>query len=272
MKCPECSHDIKLKGRETYVSCPECLTRVNAHTKKEVVKLPSSFHHFDSGVVTVSEFVVDEVQPNIADMSFATHKCLLCGTLTSELHGTKGAVLGESTLIKQQTLLSYLNHCKEVGKDVEVVSDNLGDIITRKIKIPAYKSGYVCSSKSCLDTFNQMCATRDPQFHLPQGKLMFDPVKELIHSSDDSVMGTLRHTTKDEVVECELDEVHEFEQEGIVIKELGIQFHRVEDIAEVSPQERASKHNKVAKLKKDTRSVNPRPSKRVRDMRKMVKG
>ena len=266
MKCPECSHDIKLKGREAYASCPECLTRVNAHTGKEVVKQPSSFHHYDSlNGATFVEYITGGtpiVDPN------ATIQCLLCGVRKSELHMTRAALLKEGTIVKQQTLLSLEKEAKSKGDEI-IILGNLGDIITRKVKIPRYISGHVCDSVDCTLELNHLCSQIHPIWDKPEAKLLYTQMSTLADNNAPEL--GLTREVEDVAAEEVKDGFVEYETKGKSYS-LGIRYHRASDIGETSIQERAAKRSRVARLTEPTQNVNPKPSKKVRDMRKMVKG
>jgi hypothetical protein len=269
MKCPECSHEIKAKERAVYAVCPECLTRVNTSSGKEVAKPTSTFHHFDydmkEQVHTEYEDTNRKLLPGIQLI-----RCLLCNEAKSLLHLTRAALLGEGSIVKQQTVLSLMKEAKRDGRDILIQGD-LGDVVTKRIKIPSYRSGYVCDSASCADEFNRLCATRSERYHLPEAKLIYEPLPT---TRDNEVVELGLSKTYDSVKEAITDSDSDFtevEHKGPT-RSLGIRYHRVEDIATVSPQERAAARNRVSKLKPTVQNVNAKPSKRVRDMRKMVKG
>jgi hypothetical protein len=271
MKCPECSYEIKLKGHETYVSCPDCLSRINTLSGKEVAKQTSSFHHYDSGVAGFTEYStvgVSDVTSELQDMC-----CLLCGVRKSELHMVRASILGARSLIKQQTVLAASKEAKLNGYDV-VIQGDLGDIITKKVKIPSYNSGYICDSVSCTNEFNRMCSTRDPQFHLPQAKTVYVPMKDSIVEDVYDLGLPIEIKTNEELIELiESSDADYTEIETIgTFRSLGLKFHRAEDVAGVSIQERNAKRNRVAQLKPEKQNLFSKPSKKVRDMRKMVKG
>ena len=267
-KCPECSTKVKAKGKETYLSCPECLTRFNAHTGNEVAKQPTSFHHYDP--LNGATFVEYVASGTVITDPLATLQCLLCGSRKSELHMTRAALLGSGTLLKQQTLLSLQKEAKAKGEELLIFSDNLGEVVTRKIKIPRYISGHVCDSVDCTNEFNRMCATRSPEWHLPEAKLVYTPIQER-RDTDVTLMGGASREVEDISSEEQLDAHVEYESKGKTYS-LGIRYHRADEIAEKSIQERSAERKRVKRLDESTQSVNPKPSKRVRDMRKMIKG
>lgn len=257
VRCPECKFKLPVHPASNYSRCTNCNTLVNVSTRKTLEFTPT-FHHSDFGSKDDALIEYDEEVKVAKTSSLASVPCVMCGNPTSELFSTQGSILVVRTRKEVYTELD------ENGVEVQ---------FERYIKFPTYKAGYVCDDD--LMAFTEMCCAYDVHNHV-KAKLKYVKPQES-KLSDDIIQ--------------ELDARKEFErwEDGTPItpseaEESLIEYDPIKrpikrelkfkpfEFEDASIQERASRKSKVQRQRPEVVNVVPKPSKKVRDMRKMVKG
>lgn len=243
LRCPECR--FKLPDplvKQLFVTCNNCLTKVNVLTKK-VSTVQRTFHHVDHNSKEDVMVEYDEVCTPSKPVNHSTVPCLLCGNPTSELFSTQGSVL-------------VIRTRKETYEEVDLLT---GEVLEfdKYIKFPTYKAGFICDDD--LMTFTEMCCTRDENRNI-KAKLKYVKPKDsklsddLIQSLDYSTAQPMNADgTRDNSGDPD-DVLIEYDAPVKVISS-SMKFKKF-DLHTDSTQETAAKKASAARLKPVVQNVN----------------
>ena len=259
IRCPECKYKLPIKHSTVVSTCNNCLTKVNVHSKK-VVNVKPTFHHPDQMMKQETITEIEYVDRPSKSKLFTSVRCLMCSSDVSTLHATEGSILVIRT---RKQVYTEFDPIKQ--EDVE---------FEKYVKFPTYLKGHICN-ETCLTAFTYNCNAYDDWGNV-KAKLAYTPVQE---SHDDIIIDlglrgepTPESPDADYVIEyADIRRIGRDDHTGkIMPSKMG--FKKVDDQPFKSIQEMAAERKKVARLAPVTQNVNPKPSKKVKDMRKQVKG